>query len=68
MLLWEPWWNSPTVFGDYRPSYNIPGTSNSPEFLLWNNISVVQRSEALSGNCNWNTARLYYILRLVLAL
>jgi uncharacterized protein (DUF1800 family) len=50
MLLGEPWWNSPTVFGYYSPSYNIPGTSIiSPEFMLWNNVSVVQRSEALWG-------------------
>ena len=48
--LGEPWWNSPTVFGYYSPSYNIPGTSiNSPEFMLWNNVSAVQRSEALWG-------------------
>ncbi|MCU1251284.1 MAG: hypothetical protein JWQ49_4313 [Edaphobacter sp.] len=48
--LGEPWWNSPTVFGYYSPSYNIPGTTiNSPEFMLWNNVSVVQRSEALWG-------------------
>jgi hypothetical protein len=31
--LGEPWWFSPTVFGSYSPTYNIPGTSiNSPEF------------------------------------
>jgi uncharacterized protein (DUF1800 family) len=48
--LGEPWWTSPTVFGYYSPSYNIPGTSiNSPEFMLWNNVFVVQRSEALWG-------------------
>jgi uncharacterized protein (DUF1800 family) len=50
MLLGEPWWNSPTVFGYYSPSYNIPGTSiNSPEFMLWNNTTVVERSQALWG-------------------
>jgi hypothetical protein len=48
--LGEPWWTSPTVFGYYSPSYNIPGTLiNSPEFMLWNNVFVVQRSEALWG-------------------
>jgi hypothetical protein len=46
----EPWWNSPTVFGYYTPTYNVPGTTiNSPEFMLWNNVSVLQRSEALWG-------------------
>jgi uncharacterized protein (DUF1800 family) len=48
--LGETWWTSPTVFGYYSPSYNIPGTSiNSPEFMLWNNVFLVQRSEALWG-------------------
>jgi uncharacterized protein (DUF1800 family) len=48
--LGEPWWVSPTVFGYYSPSYNIPGTTiNSPEFMLLNNVSVIQRSQALWG-------------------
>ncbi len=41
---------SPTVFYYFSPSYNIPGTSiNSPEFMLFNNISLIQRSQALWG-------------------
>jgi uncharacterized protein (DUF1800 family) len=48
--LGEPWWRSPTVFGYYSSSYNIPGTTiNSPEFMLLNNVSVIQRSQALWG-------------------
>jgi hypothetical protein len=48
--LGEPWWHSSTVFGYYSPSYNVPGTSiTSPEFMLWNNVSAIQRSEALWG-------------------
>jgi hypothetical protein len=48
--LGETWWNSPTIFGYYSPYYIIPGTTvHSPEFMLWNNIFAIQRSEALWG-------------------
>jgi uncharacterized protein (DUF1800 family) len=37
-----------TVFGFYSPSYRIPGTSiNSPEFQLMNDVSLINRSQAL---------------------
>lgn len=39
---------SPTVFGFFSPSYRIPGTSiNSPEFQILNDITIVNRSQAL---------------------
>jgi hypothetical protein len=48
--LGEAMGSSPTVFYYFSPSYNVPGTSiNSPEFMLFNNISAVQRSQALWG-------------------
>jgi hypothetical protein len=49
-LLGQPWWYSPTVFGSFAPTYQIPGTSiNSPEFAIFNNISLIQRSNILWG-------------------
>jgi hypothetical protein len=40
----------PTVFYYFSPSYVVPGTSIvSPEFMLFNNASVIQRSQALWG-------------------
>ena len=37
---------SATVFGYYSPSYVIPGTTiNSPESQIFNNLSMVQRSQ-----------------------
>jgi uncharacterized protein (DUF1800 family) len=48
--LGESMGNSPTVFYYFKPSYDIPGTSiNSPEFALFNNMSAIQRSQALWG-------------------
>jgi uncharacterized protein (DUF1800 family) len=39
-----------TVFGFYNPSHRIPGTTiNSPEFQLLNDVSLVNRSQALWG-------------------
>jgi uncharacterized protein (DUF1800 family) len=46
--LGEPVFNSPTVFGLFSPSYDIPGTSiNSPEFQILNNITLINRSQVL---------------------
>jgi uncharacterized protein (DUF1800 family) len=37
-----------TVFGFYSPAYRIPGTSiNSPEFQLLNDVTLINRSQAL---------------------
>jgi Protein of unknown function (DUF1800) len=48
--LGENWWYAPTVFGFYSPTYTIPGTTiTSPEFMLFNNLLAVQRSEVLWG-------------------
>ena len=48
--LGENWWSAPTVFGFFSPSYKVPGTTvPSPEFQLFNNLSLVQRSEILWG-------------------
>ncbi len=41
---------APTVFGFYSPTYDIPGTTiNSPEFMLLNNLSMIQRSQLWWG-------------------
>jgi len=46
----EPWWYSGTVFGYYSPTADVPGTTiNSPEFQLFNNLTVTIRSEMLWG-------------------
>jgi hypothetical protein len=38
------------VFGDFSPSYMIPGTTiNSPEFQILTNITSVNRSQYLWG-------------------
>jgi hypothetical protein len=48
--LGENWWYSPTVFYFFSPSSNVPGTSiHSPEFMLFNNLSAIQRSQVLWG-------------------
>jgi hypothetical protein len=48
--LGEKWWESPTVFYFFSPSYVVPGTSiHSPEFMLFNNLSAIQRSQVLWG-------------------
>lgn len=40
--------SSPTVFGFFSPSYQIPGTTiNSPEFQILNDITIVNRSQIL---------------------
>ncbi len=46
----EPVFYSPTVFGFYSPSYQIPGTTiNSPEFQIMNGITIINRSQVLWG-------------------
>jgi Protein of unknown function (DUF1800) len=51
--LGEPFWYAPTVFGFYDPAFVIPGTSiNAPEFSLFNNMTLQNRSEALWGIIN----------------
>jgi uncharacterized protein (DUF1800 family) len=48
--LGESMGGSPTVFYYFSPSYVVPGTSIiSPEFMQFNNASVIQRSQALWG-------------------
>jgi hypothetical protein len=48
--LGEAWWDAPTVFYFFSPSYVVPGTSiHSPEFMLFNNLSAIQRSQVLWG-------------------
>jgi hypothetical protein len=48
--LGEKWWYSPTVFYFFSPTSNVPGTSiHSPEFMLFNNLSAIQRSQVLWG-------------------
>jgi len=43
-------YNAPTVFGFYSPSYRVPGTAiNSPEFQIMNDITLINRSQALWG-------------------
>jgi hypothetical protein len=55
--LGEPWWNSLTIFGNLSPSYQIPGTNiTSPEFAMFNNVLLVQRSQALWGMITSQTA------------
>jgi uncharacterized protein (DUF1800 family) len=54
--LGEEFWHSPTVFGFYQPTYVIPGTTiNSPEFMLINNQSIIQRGTVLWGLVNGGT-------------
>lgn len=49
-LTGESFWYPPSVNGFYSPSALIPGTSiTSPEFWLWNNLSLVHRSQILYG-------------------
>lgn len=49
-LTGESFWYAPSVNGFYSPSALIPGTSiTSPEFWLWNNLSLVHRSQILYG-------------------
>jgi uncharacterized protein (DUF1800 family) len=37
-----------SVFGFFSPSYKIPGTSiNSPEFQIYNNLTLINRSQLL---------------------
>ena len=46
----EVLWMAPTVFGFVSPSYLIPGTTiNSPEFALFTNLTLIQRSSLLWG-------------------
>ena len=46
----EDFWYFPSVLGFYSPSALIPGTSIvSPEYSLWNNLSLVHRTEILYG-------------------
>jgi uncharacterized protein (DUF1800 family) len=46
--LGEPVFYSPSVFGLYSPSYEIPGTTiNSPEFQILNGITMINRSQVL---------------------
>lgn len=46
----QPFWYAPSVNGFYSPAALIPGTSIlSPEFSLWNNLSLVHRSQLLYG-------------------
>jgi Protein of unknown function (DUF1800) len=41
---------SPTVFGFFSPSYRVPGTNiNSPEFQIFNNMTLINRSQLLWG-------------------
>ena len=48
--LGQQWWLPATVFDFYPQAANIPGTTvNSPEFTLFNNLSVLQRSQFLYG-------------------
>lgn len=48
--LGEAWWDSPTVFYFFSPSNMVPATSiHSPEFMLFNNLSAIQRSQVLWG-------------------
>ena len=43
-------WYPPSVNGFYSPGALIPGTAiNSPEFTLWNNMTLVHRSQLLYG-------------------
>ncbi len=43
-------WYPASVNGFYSPGALIPGTSiNSPEFTLWNNLTLVHRSQLLYG-------------------
>ncbi len=49
-LLGQSFWYPPSVNGFYANSHLIPGTSiTSPEFTLWNNLSLVNRSQVLYG-------------------
>ena len=48
--LGESLWNPPTVFGFINPAGRVPGTSiNSPEFGMFTNISLNDRSGLLWG-------------------
>ena len=48
--LGQNFWYPPSVNGFYSPTSLIPGTSIvGPEFTLWNNLSVVHRSQLLYG-------------------
>jgi uncharacterized protein (DUF1800 family) len=43
-------YNPSTVFGFFSPSYIIPGTTtNSPEFQILNDITIINRSQILWG-------------------
>ena len=54
-VLGEEFDYSPTVFGYYSPAYDIPGTTiNSPEFMLLNNLSIIQRSQLWWGMIQGN--------------
>lgn len=48
--LGESFWYPPSVNGFYANTHEIPGTTVvSPEFTLWNNMSLTNRSQALWG-------------------
>jgi uncharacterized protein (DUF1800 family) len=48
--LGENWWYSPTVFYFFSPTYMVPGTNiHSPEFMLFSNLTAIQRSQLLWG-------------------
>ena len=49
-LLGQSFWYPNSVFDFYPHSYNIPGTTiNSPEFSLFNNLSLLHRSQYVYG-------------------
>ncbi len=46
--LGEDFWETPSIFGYFSPSYIIPGTTiNSPEFQLIDNVKLVERSQLI---------------------
>ena len=49
-VMGEPFWYPPSVNGFYANTHLVPGTSTvSPEFTLWNNLSLTNRSQVLWG-------------------
>ena len=55
--LGQSFWRSPSVFGFYPQTFEIPGTTlNSPQWSLFNNLTALHRSQYLYGMINGGTS------------